>query len=77
MKVLNRILRFTQLIAALSLISGWFLHEPVVEFIHTLDFIDISRDLMIQIYYYTAAYVIGIIPVRWMIEKVVESKFML
>ena len=69
MKRINGFLRFTQLLAALTLIGGWFLHEPAITLMKSIDIegmlnMDISRDMLIQIYYYTAGYAIGITPVR-------------
>jgi DNA integrity scanning protein DisA with diadenylate cyclase activity len=77
MKLVNKFIRFTQLIAALVLISGYFLHEPAIQLMKTVDLVDIPRDVLITVYYYTIAYIVGMVPVRYVIEKIVESKFML
>jgi small-conductance mechanosensitive channel len=76
MKIIHKILRIAQLLAALGLIALYFLYEHIwmfvaehAPFLSFMNFADTIVFLIIG--------VVASVPVRYIVEKIVESKFML
>ena len=76
MKIINKILRIAQLLAALALIALYFLYEHIWVFIAenvpSLSFLNFADTIIFLIIGIVAS-----VPVRYIVEKIVESKFML
>ena len=76
MKLVNKILRFVQLVGAVALIAGYFLNDIVWNLVLDLD-LGISYANFVDIYLISIAIVVGLVPIRYIFEKLVESKFLL
>ena len=76
MKLVNGILRFVQLKAALALIAGYIFNGLVWDLVQKLN-LGLTYEFVVDAYLITIAFVVGIIPIRFVIEKIIESKFLL
>ena len=76
MKLVNKILRFVQLVGSVALIAGYFLNDIVWNLVLDLD-LGISYANFVDIYLLSIAIVVGLVPIRYIFEKLVESKFLL
>lgn len=76
MKLVNNLLRFTQFIAALALIAGYIFNDQVWDLVQMLN-LGLTYEFVVDSYLIAIAFVVGIVPIRYVIEKIVESKFLL
>lgn len=76
MKLVNKMLRFIQLGVTVVLMAGYFLHDYVWEFILCVG-LDVTFDFVVDTYLAMIAIVLGLVPVRYVVEKIVESKFLI
>ena len=76
MKLVNGILRFTQLLAALALIAGYIFNGLIWDLVQMLN-LGLTYEFVVDAYLIAIAFVVGIIPIRFVIEKIIESKFLL
>lgn len=76
MKFIHKILRFTQFLAALVLIAGYLFYDKiwafVAEYAPQFSFVNFADTFI-----YLIIGVVASIPVRYVVEKIIESKFML
>lgn len=76
MKIVNGLLRFAQLLAALALIVGYIFNGMIWDLVLRFD-LGISFDTFVNGYLIGIGFVLVSVPVRYVLEKIVESKFLL
>lgn len=75
MKLINGFLRFNQLIGSIVLIAGYFLNDFIWEAIQKSG-LDLTHEQVVYGYLGLIAFVVVLVPIRWIIEKVVEAKYL-
>lgn len=76
MKLVNKLLRFAQLLVSVAVIGGFIFNDLVWDIVVWTG-LDVSYDFVVYAYLGMIAFVVGVVPIRYVIEKVVESKFLL
>lgn len=76
MKLVNKLLRFGQLLASIALIVGYIFNDYVWDLVVWIG-LDVTYDFVVYAYLGIIAFVVILVPIRYVIEKVVESKFLL
>lgn len=74
-KLINGFLRFNQLIGSIVLIAGYFLNDFIWEAIQKSG-LDLTHEQVVYGYLGLIAFVVVLVPIRWIIEKVVEAKYL-
>ena len=76
MKIVNKLLRFSQLLIAVALVGGYFLRATIYELSVELD-LGITYFNFMYAYFVLGVVLLGSIPIRYIVEKIVEAKYLL
>jgi len=74
-KLVNNFLRFNQLMGSIVLIAGYFLNDFVWEAIQQSG-LDLTYEMVVYGYLGLIAFVVVLVPIRWIVEKIVEAKYL-